>query len=494
MIPFGEYLPDQPLFQNPGATVALNVVPLTTQSYGPFATLLPYTAAMATRCKGAITAKDVDGDISYFAGIAAAINHLKSDQTWEDYSKSGGYALGAEDFWYFLQYGNRIVAVSNSNPIQTFLLGTDIIFSDLSATAPQAAYASIIRDFLMVGNTYFSGDTVPNMVWWSAIDDPTSWPAVGSTAAIEVQSDNQQLPEGGAVQGIVGSIGGADGAVFMEEAIYRITYVGSPVIFQFDRVEKQHGTRIPGSIVNVGNFAFYLGVDGFYAFDGTNSTPIGAQKVDKSFYKDFDQNNFFNVVSAADVINKQVMWAYPGVGNSNGVPNKMLVYNWITNRWTLVEQEIEYFFRAYTQGYTLDQLDAFGTIDTLPYSLDSRIWAGGTILLSGFDSAHKLGNFAGDNLAATIETADIDSQGGQRVFVSGIRPIVDTSGVTAAVGYRDNLSDPVSYTTPTSPGSDAYCPQRISRRFVRAQVNIAAAASWTHAQGIETIQQPAGER
>jgi len=35
MIPFGPWLPDRPNLQNPGATVALNVVPMP-GGYGPF--------------------------------------------------------------------------------------------------------------------------------------------------------------------------------------------------------------------------------------------------------------------------------------------------------------------------------------------------------------------------------------------------------------------------------------------------------------------------
>lgn len=494
LVPFGEYAPDLPDYLNPGATVALNVVPLTTKSYGPFTGLKTVTSALDSTCLGAVGAKDYVGTVSVFAGDAGKL-YKRNALTWDNVSRTPAYTLGTESVWRFVQYGQRVIACTKDVNIQTYLMQTDTNFSDLSATAPQGEFIAVIRDFVMVGNTYDAVDNyASNKIWWCAIDSPTSWPVPGTSAAAAVQSDNQILPEGGAIQGIIGAVAGSDGAVFLEESIYRMTYIGSPVIFQFDRVEKQRGTRIPGSITNAGIFAFYLGVDGFYAFDGAQSLPIGNEKVDKTFFDDFDQSYHFRMVSVSDVVNKQVMWAYPGVGHVGGNPNKILIYNWVTNRWSLVEQTIEYFFRNYSSGFTLEQLDQFGTMDTLPYSLDSRSWQGGTILLSGFDSSHKFGDFDGDILTATLETGEFDGGNGQRAFISGIRPIVDGGAPTVSIGSRAQLGATINYSTATAVGVDGICPQRVSARYNRARVSIPATTAWTHAQGVEPIVQPDGDR
>ncbi len=495
MVPFGEYLPDLPGFQNPGATIAKNVIPLTDRSYGPFTALSALTGAIGARCQGGIAGRDPSGNVFVFSGDATKLYHLKTDNTWENVSVGGGYIIAPESAWNFVQYGARLIACGWGNPLQSFVLGTDAAFSALAATAPQSRYIAAIRDFVMVGNTY---DVVygnqPNQVWWCAIDAPTDWPTLGTTTAAQKQSDAQILPDGGWVQGIIGAVGGADGAAFLEESVYRISYEGPPTVFRFDRVERQRGTMVPSSIVNVGDFAFYLGHDGFYAFDGSRSMPVGANKVDKTFFNDYDPTYYYRVVGVADVFNKIVMWAYPGVGNNAGTPNKILVFNWQLNRWSIVEQELEYFFRSYSKSYTLEDLDTFGTLDTLPYSLDSRVWTGGALLLNGFDTSHKLGNFMGSNLAATLETGELDGGNGRRLFISGIRPLVDGGTVTAAIGSRVSPSGSVVYGTPTPAGVDGICPQRISARYARAQVNIVAGGAWTHALGVDATMQPAGER
>lgn len=496
MIPFGEYLPDLPTYQNSGATIAKNVIPLSVASYGPLSSLIPITAAMTNRCQGAYTGKDYAATVYTFAGDVSKLWHLKSDYTWEDLSKAAGYTVAADSMWEFVQYGNRVVAVAWGNNLQSYVMGTSALFADLSATAPQARYVAIIRDFLVVANTYDGvGGNQPTRVWWPAIDDPTNWPTPGTAAALLVQSDYQNLAEGGWIQGIVGAVGGADGAVFMEEAIYRMGYEGPPTVFRFDKVEKQRGTVVPGSIINVGTAAFYLGHDGFFAFDGSQSVPIGFNKIDKTFYNDYDPTYYYRVVAAADIVNKIVVWAYPGVGNTGGRPNRLLIYNWAANRWSLAELDIEYILRSYSASYTLDGLDATGyNIDTLPYSLDSRYWTGGSLLFSGIDQNHKLGIFSGSSLAASLETGEIDGGKGQRLFVTGIRPLVDGGTVTAGVGYRDTTGGTTTYTAATAAGADGICPQRISARYARAQVNIAAAGTWTHAQGVEVNMQPDGER
>ena len=46
LVPFGEYLPDQPAFGNPGTVTALNVVPRSQQAYGPMPSPVPNSAPL----------------------------------------------------------------------------------------------------------------------------------------------------------------------------------------------------------------------------------------------------------------------------------------------------------------------------------------------------------------------------------------------------------------------------------------------------------------
>jgi len=136
------------------------------------------------------------------------------------------------------------------------------------------------------------------------------FPTLGTASAAAVQSDSQNLyGDGGWIQGIVGNLGTADGALFMEHAVVRVIYAGPPGIFYFLPAEGVRGTPAPGSIVQLGALVYYLGEDGFYVFDGTQSKPIGIDRVDRYFFENVDQSKMFRIVAAVDPVNRLIVWA-----------------------------------------------------------------------------------------------------------------------------------------------------------------------------------------
>lgn len=495
LVPFGEWTPDQPDLGTAMAD-ANNVIPAA-RSYRPWTTTANYSTAIAARCQGATSGSAGDGTVFTFAGDIDSLYRL-SGTTWNELSKPGGYTTGAEETWRFVQFGQKVIATNGNDPIQSFSLGATGTFLDLATAAPKARHMALIDPgFLMVGNLVDSstGAAYPNRVQWPAIEDPTNWPPAGSSTAVAVQSDYQDLPNGGWVQNIIGPIGGAAGAVFMERSIYRIQYEGPPTQFGFYEVERARGTPAPNSIANVGPMAFYLGEDGFYGFDGQQSTPIGANKVDKFFFADLNQSYFSRIYAAADPINKIVVWVYPSTASSDGTLDSAIIFNWQVGKWSSADFSGEFLFRGLSQGYFLDDMDTFGTLDAMSQiPLDSRVWLGGRLLLSAFDGSHRLAYFTGSALEATLTSGEFSGQDHDRVFVSGVRPVVDGGTPTVAIGYRSTPSGTVTYGSDVAAGADGVSPQRISARYVRAKVKIPAASTWSHAIGIEPRMKSDGRR
>jgi hypothetical protein len=482
-LPLGEYLPDLPDFGNPGVTEAKNVLP-SGSSYEPFPSTTIYSNALGARCQGAAYGKDANGNTFNFAGDVSKLYRLNA-QAWSDISKVGGYATPVDGRWFYSNYMTRMLATNFADPIQTFTMGTSSAFSDLSASAPKARYITALRDFIVVGNTFDSFDgNVPNRVRWSAIGDPTSWTVSAST-----QADYQELNSAkGWVQGV---FGGEYGVVFQERAISRMTYVGSPAIFQFDEVENGRGLIAPGGAVQVGNFIAYLGIDGFYIFDGTQSVSIGENKVNKTFFNDLDSGYMDRISSTVDLDKQVIYWAYPGSSNTGGRANKILAYNYsqgATKRWSYAEVETEIIYVSLSEGYTLDSLDSLsGSIDALTIYLDSRFYTGDNYILSAFDSSHRLVTFTGSAMTATIETTESELFDGNRAFVSLLRPLVDGSGtVTVNIGTRNQLSESVTWGSAISLDASGEAQCRSQARYHRARLNISG--GFNHAQGIEVLK------
>lgn len=373
----------------------------------------------------------------------------------------------------------------------------------IATVAPKAKYLAVVRNFLVGANTNdpVNGAQVQR-VWWSALNDPTNFPTPGTAAAATVQSDyNDLLGKGGAIYGIVGGLGTADGAVFMEDAVYRMVYAGPAAVFDFFVAEGVRGTRSPGSIVQVGPVVFYLGRDGFYRFDGTVSTPIGATnsegitRVDKWFYANVDLNNLSRVVGAADPVNKLIYWAWPDLTASNGNPNNLLIYNWELDRWSWGQITVELLVAVKTFGTTIDAWTTpYGTLDAVPFNFDSQAWIGGKDIFGAFDTSHKLGFFNGTNLQATIDFGEVQPFPGRLAMVKNARPLVDGGSPTVAIGTRNRTEDTPSFNAATSLNSLGTCPQRATGRYVRGEVVIPANSNWSHIQGLELEASAAGVR
>ena len=291
LIPLGEWMPDLPDYLNPGATVIKNVIPAK-DSYRPLASLQALTSAASGVVLAGIGVKDDSGTSHDFLGTTSTLEKLATDNTWADVKKVGGYTTGDTDTWNFTRWGEQVLATNFADAIQEYTLGTSSVFADLAASAPKARYIATTNDFVLVGNTFDATDgNVPYRVRWCAIGDPTDW-----TVSATTQADYQDLESAyGDVQGVVG---GSYGAVFQEKAISRLTYIGSPAVFGVDRVEPARGLFIPTSLTTLGQTSFYAAEDGFYAFTYDRSEPIGAERVDKTFFRDLNGTYAYRVRSA----------------------------------------------------------------------------------------------------------------------------------------------------------------------------------------------------
>lgn len=471
-IPFGEFMPDRPDAQN-GANEAKNVIPVA-DGYRPLKAATSYGSnGLGARVQGAVSAQDATGIAYNYAGDVSALYALQS-ATWTDISSTAGYATDQSDHWEFAKFGDRIIATNYTNPIQSLLMGGAQFLDIGGSSIPKCRHVGVVGNFLVLGNTSDQVDgLVPNRVWWSGLDNPTDFPTPGTDSAIAVQSSyNDLVGEGGWVQRIVG---GQYGLVFQEKEIHRMTYVGPPLIFQFDSFEQRRGTPAPGSVVAMGRDVYYLGQDGFYVCNGIQSEPIGAEKVDRYFFDDMDPNYYDRIHGMLDPYNKIVMWVYPGSGSVSGACNKALLYHWLLKRWSYAEFASEYVYWSLGEGYTLEGLDAVSaSLDALPASLDSRVWAGGSLYFSIFGASHQLQLFTGTEMNSTLDTKEFQLWDGYRADVDLIRPVMEnmTGTMTAQVGSRESsFDDSVTWSAAIANDADGNIPVRANGRLMRIRIN-----------------------
>jgi hypothetical protein len=502
IVPFGEWLPDLPKFNNPGATEAKNVVP-GAGNYLPFQSSVIYSLnALNDRCQGAISTKDRTGVVYNFAGDRTKLYLLQSS-SFTDVSRSvssgAAYSTDENSFWSFARFGEQLFASNFDNTMQYINLVTAAEFQDVvGSQVPKAKTIATIGDFLVAGNTNDADGETPYRVRWSAIGDPASW-----TVSSVTQSDFQNLDGGGG--DIMQIIGGEYGTIFMEKAIYRMDYVGSPAIFQFRQVEFARGTPAPKSVVKVGNLIAYLGQDGFYMFDGNQSTPIGANKVDKYFFKDVDVLHIGRVIAAVDPTRQLIFWVYPNQSNSNGTPNAGLVYNYSQNstlRWSRIElinitdNGTDYLYTFLSEGYRMIDLDApYGQMEEIVHRMNSRVFMGGDIVLASFNTNKFLLTYDGAPVEGTIETLEAQPNESGSSEVHLVRPLIDSSSSIIKIqsGTRDKLAEDVVWSDEVDVNDTGEAPVRTHARYQRFRASISG--GFTGAIGVDILQtRKAGRR
>ena len=485
LIPLGEYRPDLADYNGQFTRNISNVLPRG-DGYGPFKDFSIFSGAMAAACRGAFYALDDDGTVAVFAATSTRLYKLDNTTfAWTDVSAGGSAytAVPTNDNWRFAQFGTIVIAVQANVAPQAFTLGSSSEFAALSGSPPQAAYVDVVGRFLVLSGLTSN----PYRVHWSGLNAITTWTS-GTNS-----SDYQDFPDGGIVRGVAG---GEYGYIFQDGAIRRMTYApGSPVIFQIDRIADDFGLYGPGSIVRLGRQILFYSAKGFKKITtGGEILPVGREKVDRTFFADLDKGNLRLFMGAADPQSNRAFWAYKSQSGATGLYDKLICYDDTLERWFPLNMSGEYLLGMSQTGLTLEALDAISSsLDALTGSLDDYATAS-IPEISQFNSAHKLGFFRGDNLEATMETAEQAAEP-QRLRVRGFRPVTDAAEVYGSCSSRETLQasatagDEIVVSSRTG-----RCDLNTSTRYSRLKMRIPAAESWTYAAGVEPDIVPDGQQ
>jgi hypothetical protein len=534
-ITFTEWTPDQPSIIT-NLSKAEGVFP-TAIGYSPFPSAVDYSQAATESLNNAFAAR-FSATNTIFAGGSTKLFKLDgADYSMDNVSKSGNYSGVSR--WNFVQFGDTILAANNINKLQYYTIGSSSTFNDAAAAAPISKYVTIVRDFVVCANLNTGDDSAT--VQWSDINDFTDWTAGGAS-----QSDIQIIPDGGNITGLSG---GEFGLIFLQRAIVRMSYIGSPYFFQFDTITRNIGCIEGNSIAQHGSVTYFLAEDGFYACDGRSVEAIGNEKVDRFFLRNADPSALTNMSATIDPFRKLVIWNYKDVF----AKRQLLIYNWLTKKWTSCSTDTDYVSSIVSTGFTLEGLDfpyeidassmvagkqytitnlgssvnwtsigsatavvgatftrnstaltgsggkvidleaataAGYTLDTMTTSLDSSLYTGGKFLLSGTRGT-KIITFTGANSPAQIDTGYVGSQYNSTVTLA--RPIVDNGSADVAILSVNLLSEVKDFSSYTSANSENRVPLRSNGKYHKLSIK-PTGARWSNALGVDIEIAPQGTR
>ncbi len=483
MIPFGILAPDQSTQNKNVATVADNVVN-DGDCYVPLLSAGSTISTIATGGKSIRHAMSFRPNDLYSNGLTVMTTGILFYKDDNEFSGTVTELSGLNwGFPFVLWDDYLLIAGDGVTPPQKIAIA-DLAgatnTTNIGGSPPTAHTCAKVREFLVLGATSESSVEYYNRVRWSAFDDYDAWTA-GTN-----QSDFQDLPSSGQVRRIVG---GEMGIIFQEDAVTRMTYIGTPTVFQFDLIEGAAGTPAGLSVVEDGTNIYYLGFDGFYNLkDGSVSVPIGRGKIDKWFFENMGHatiTTYAHIIKSVtgiyDKVSGCVIWAFSSTTNTAQditytvpVNDRLIIFNTKSGEWTTATISTSTICATY---YNMDQ-----TNDNA-HQYGVALWE-----KSVNDQLYKFLN--GSPLAGSIETGEI-SDGNYTTDLTEVRPLIDGT-CTVTVDYRDELNDSVTSTSALSVGATGKADPRVNARYQR--IKCTTSGEYTKAIGVETKTRRGGLR
>lgn len=488
MLSFGPLEKDRAGLDTGLLTVAKNCYP-TTVGWGPMPSLTAHgSGLLPADCRGLFFARSGSA-FHVFAGTAAGLYKLVTG-SWVNYTRAtgGDYTTADGNLWQAVQWGDLLICVNGSDAPQVLDLSSGATkFSALAGSPPVSSHVSVVGDFV------FLKDAInPRRLVWCGTTGPntaTSW-TIGTDLC-----DEYIAPDGGSI--VTAPMLGEYGLFLQDDGIARrcVLQAGNPYnAFAFEKIEGIKGGVKGYNQVAIKGRIFYLAENGphYLGTDGSNEA-LAEQRIVQEFLETCDPARLEQVLAFADPYSSRIYWAYHSAA-AGAAYDRLLGYDIGQDRFFFAQMTAQMWAPIAIPGTTLDEIT--GSIDALTASLDSRQYQGGRPTIGAITDDRKLGLLAGSNLTATLRVAPVHLIPGARALLSEVYPVGEwgDASLQLRIGKREYSGGPITWVGPhprTAPTGTIYT--RASSRLFELELEISG-SGWTHAQGLQTLEQADGRR
>ena len=273
------------------------------------------------------SAQDTSGYLTYVLAQKLGLTAWTSN-LWLNISTSfTPVAANAAGDWSFCQFGSKIVAARRE---ALLMQGSGGPFVDV-AGSPMASIVCASQDFVLAFNTRANVSVGPGGDVWacSAFQDPTSWAPSLSTQA----TTGRIVAGGGEITAALAL--GPQVIAYKTFSAFAGTYVGSPVVWQWDRIPGRLGCAGMRAVCDIGGAHFVVGPDAFWLYDGVRAQQIGAGSVSDWFRAACKTPSKTVCVYDRATATVQI-WFDVGDGVYGPTLGRCLTYNTLTGGWGLM--------------------------------------------------------------------------------------------------------------------------------------------------------------
>jgi hypothetical protein len=263
--------------------------------------------------------------------------------------------------------------------------------------------------------------------------------------------------------------------------MYLGRYVGSPLVWEWQRVPGVAGCSSQEAVVSVNNAHYFIGQNDIFVYDGTQVRSIGLG-ISRWFFARLNATTRGNIRGIADSSRDLIYWYYPT--QSDGVLNACIVYNYRSDAWGTVSGSIQVPVEYASGQITWDGVGSLGsTYEDLPLvSYDSGFWLADSTVPAIIDTTNTLKTLTGSPTTGYFVTGDFGDMSGY-TYLSRVQPrfrIVPSSAT--CINYYSDTPDGTRTQDYTATMSRNRFDMRRAAHFHRVRVDTVGASVVT---GIE---------
>ena len=290
--------------------------------------------------------------------VASKTNIYYSDRYGATTSLKNGFTGTNSNRWTSCILNDKLYMANGVDAIQK--LDPPSTIADLTGDASMPAtckYLISSAGHLVCGYTREGGPLAyyPRRVRWSDLNNDNIWISDTNNEAGYID-----LPEDiGELRGIA-PLGPNSFVAYGNRAIYLLSYVGLPVVWNIQRQVIREGLYMPYSLIVFNDRHYFVDSNDVKEFSGGSYTKsLGRNRISTWFFQDFNSSDLGNVFGFYHPIFPEVGWVYiPRTSTSlDWTAGKALIYNYAADCWS-TRSNFPFSFVCDFQD-TVQQPDAF---------------------------------------------------------------------------------------------------------------------------------------
>lgn len=473
-IPIGPLRADSAAGVNPGDAAFVSNVGIRRDNDGVFYTPKPSLSvgssatALNGPFKGGFSARTSSGTVVNFVCTSDTIYTVSSAGVVT--SIGTGYNLPTGDMWSMCQFGTKAIFTNKTDGMLAYDIDAGGAVSAISG-APKARVVRAVFDVLFALDCDGNNRLVRNSDFVY-----TNW-----TSGV---AGYQEFPDGLDLQGIE-EINDSTAILFQRGRIRLVTRQPTQALWFQTTMARNEGAINPWCIVPAHGAVYFIDVNGIKRAGSDGVVPIGLGKVDHYFWDTYASASAETVLGAYDPVNDVVRWITKDTATDTNYAHGV-EYDIRADEFVFREETLSGIMSAATAGYTLEELDAFGTVDTITESFDSRLWYGGTNGIFGISSAYKVGSYSGAYLAANFVSNTVMLP--TRAVFKRMLADTDSANVQAFLAVSERIADGLTTSAISTPDASGHVElEHPAGKNFRLEATIPAGETWTYMRGYRDI-------